>query len=181
MEVWEQIIGYEGLYEISSIWRVKSLKFWKDIIMKPSKRKWWYSHINLFINWISKPLYIHRLVAIHFIENPDNLPVVCHRIETIDDKWMLDNGMDNLFWWTVKDNAIDCHRKWRWYYPNLWKFWINNKKSKPVYQYTKELEFIREWACIWDVERELWIHRTWISHCCYWNNKTSWWFIWKFK
>ena len=96
-EIWKPIEGYEGLYEISSYGRVKSLR--RNIILEPKKEPTGYLRCNLYLNKNMKTVSIHRLVALTFIPNPDNLPCVNHLDE---DK--TNNSVDNLEWCTVKYN-----------------------------------------------------------------------------
>ena len=160
-------------------------RLWK--YMKSFFIKWWYSRINLYKNLINKSNSIHRLVAQHFIPNPNNLPCVLHRKEDLDENWRLYNWEDNLFWWTHTDNMRDKHNKWR---ANnhlqknnfmKWKFWKDHHSSKKVNQYSLEWEFIKTWDSLMDIERELWIKNVCISYCCRWKYKKSWWFKWEYK
>ena len=184
--MWKDVIGYDWLYQVNNKWLVRSLKFWKVIVLKWSISKCWHSYINLYLKWIKFPTSNHRLVALHFIPNPLNLPCVLHKDETLID-WILYNWEDNLYWGTHQDNMKDCFRKWRannhlqLNNPNKWKFWKQHHWSKSITQYSLEWEFIKEWYCVKDIERELWIFNSNISSCCNWKRKTSWWFIWKFK
>ncbi len=193
MEQWKDINGYEWLYQISNLWRVMSLNYhrtWMKQILKPNKRKIWYSSVILCNNGVNKSCNLHRLVAIAFIPNPLNLSCVLHKDETLID-WILDNSVCNLWWGTKKDNNIDCHKKGRannhlqLNHPKsyLWKFWKDHNRSKLVLQYSLDWVFIREWGWSRDVERELWITHSSISSCCLWKKryKTAWWFIWKHK
>ena len=109
MEEWKSIPGYEGLYEVSSYGRIKSLERYrfnnggiqllKERIMKPLNYNG-YKKVVLLKNGSKKIEYIHRLVAKLFIPNPDNLPCVNHKDE---DK--SNNRVDNLEWCTVKYNS----------------------------------------------------------------------------
>ena len=185
-EIWKPVVGYEGLYEVSSIWRVKSLKYWKERVLKWSIGKDWHSTVNLYLKGIRWYTTISRLVAIHFISNPLSLPCACHKIEVLDENWALYNWSDNLYWWTHKDNIQDMFKKWRarnhlqLNHPRKWKFWKDNPLSKKVYQYTLDWEFIREWGATREIQMELWINRWNISACCLWKLKTAGGFIWKF-
>lgn len=190
-EVWKPVVGYEWLYEVSNLGRVKSLNygnFWYEKIMSIIKsNKFWHWRISLS-KWIIKNMIVSRLVALAFIENPNNYPIVCHKDEKLDENWMLYNWVDNLYWWTYKENSDDKWRKWRQNnifqlnnpQPTKWKFWKNHNSSKPIIQYTKELEIIREWDSASCVERELWYSQWNISMCCVWKKKTAYWFIWRF-
>ena len=113
-EIWKDIEGYEGLYQVSSLGRVKS--FDRQItyntktgtrtrIEKGKIRKQQvtnnYLGVQLKNNNISKPkrCNVHRLVAQAFIPNPDNLPCINHRDENKQN-----NHVDNLEWCTQKYN-----------------------------------------------------------------------------
>ena len=103
-EIWKPI-GYEG-YEVSNLGRVKSYKYDKinGKIMNPYKNTKGYLQIDLQLDGRKREnrvhLSVHRLVAISFIPNPDNLPQVNHKDE---DK--TNNCVDNLEWCTNDYNA----------------------------------------------------------------------------
>lgn len=183
MEIWKDIIGYEWKYQISSLWKVKSLIKLK--VLKPSILKYWHWVIQLSNTSKIFNASIHRLVAQHFIPNPLNLPCVLHKDETLDENWALYNWSDNLWWWTKKDNNIDCMIKWRSNnifqnnHPFKWKLWKDSIHSKKVNQYTKDWEFIRTWDSITFAQLDLWISHH-IAECCKWKLKSCWWFTWKY-
>ena len=98
IEEWRPIKGYEGLYEVSNTGRVRSLDrydsnnhFLKGRILKLYTRKGGYLFVQLHLNGKGKNYLVHRLVAIAFIPNPDNLPEVNHLDE---DK--TNNRVENL-------------------------------------------------------------------------------------
>ena len=111
-EIWKDITGYEGYYQISNIGRVKSLarpvynkdgcvqRYKPETIKKNKVTPDGYYHITLSVNCINKTFRIHRLVAQEFIPNPDNLPEVNHK--DFDRK---NNCVDNLEWCTHEDNV----------------------------------------------------------------------------
>lgn len=106
MEIWKDIKGYEGLYQISNLGRLKSLprKYKKryineEIIKKPSKLPKGYLRIALAKNGTIKYFFIHRLVAQAFIPNPNNLPCVNHK-----DCNTSNNSVNNLEWCSYKHN-----------------------------------------------------------------------------
>lgn len=101
-EEWKDIKGYEGIYQISNMGRVKSLsngKYKKEKIRKYRKDKDGYLQLNLHKNNVMTTFKVHRLVAEAFIPNPHNLPQVNHKDE---DK--TNNRVDNLEWCTVEYN-----------------------------------------------------------------------------
>ena len=97
MEIWKDIKGYEGLYQISNLGNVKSLK--NKIYLKPSIHKKGYLHCGLSKKGEKKQCFIHRLVAETFIDNPYKLPCVNHK-----DCNPKNNKIENLEWCTYKDN-----------------------------------------------------------------------------
>ena len=98
-EQWKAVVGYEGLYEVSSHGNVRSIK--RDIILKLVKnKKTGYLNVTLCKDGKAKCFRIHRLVAIAFIPNPDNKETVNHIDE---DK--TNNHVCNLEWNTHKENT----------------------------------------------------------------------------
>lgn len=153
IEEFRDIPGYEGLYEVSNLGRVRR----NGKILKPSKNKKGYFQVSLCKNGTKKNARIHRLVAQSFISNPQNLPQINHKDE---DK--TNNAVENLEWCDSKYNN-------------------NYSLSKPVLQYDLLGNFIREWPSMIKVEEELGIYNSSISQCCLGNLKSAGGFIWKYK
>ena len=82
MEEWKDIKNYEGLYQISSLGRVKSLPKERnnginnEIILKQCTDKKGYKRVNLYKNKKSTRVLVHRLVAEAFLNNPNNYPLI---------------------------------------------------------------------------------------------------------
>lgn len=105
-EVWRDIAGYEGIYQVSNMGRVKSLdritsngQRRKGQIILPRKNKCGYYQICLSKNNVKHSDRINRLVATAFIPNPQRLPEVNHINENL-----LDNTVYNLEWCDRKTN-----------------------------------------------------------------------------
>lgn len=96
-EIWKDIKNFEGLYQISNYGNIYSNN--RKMILKPRKDKDGYLGINLYKNNCSKSYRVHRLVAIHFIFNPDDKLQVNH----IDGN-KENNCVWNLEWCTQEEN-----------------------------------------------------------------------------
>lgn len=103
-EEWKDIIGYEGRYQISNTGKVRNTKT-NRIRAIHAKGKYGHAQVSLFDGRKNKRFQIHRLVAIHFIPNPDAKPEVCHIDNTLGENGLLDNSTKNLMWGTHKENC----------------------------------------------------------------------------
>ena len=110
-EIWKAVVGYEGKYEVSNLGNVKSIPryvrnsvgsqtFVDGKMLIPFQDKVGYLHVLLSDkNYKKKRWLVHRLVAMAFLENPNNYPVVNHKDENKSN-----NCVNNLEWCTQSYN-----------------------------------------------------------------------------
>ena len=148
VEIWKDIPGYEGRYQVSNMGRVKSLPKRKgrglgyvidESILRHSVNSRGYCNIVLCKDGKTKTFSIHRLVAENFIGNPDNLPEVDHK-----DRNKVNNRVDNLRWVTISENNMNRQNG----------FPVVCVETKMVYKSAAE------------AGRELRLHGTSITACC---------------
>ena len=109
IEIWKPVVGYEGIYEVSSLGRVKKTAYIMYSIRNKAspraerilKQKYFkgYKRVSLRKDGSNKTAFVHRLIAMAFIPNPERKPCIDH-INTIRD----DNRIENLRWCTTREN-----------------------------------------------------------------------------
>ena len=175
-EEWRDVVGYEGLYQVSSEGRVKSLertcnakggskRTVKERILKPGLDKDGYLMIGLWAGGKRKMLKIHRLVCQAFHENPENKSEVNHVNE---DK--TDNKAVNLEWCTRRDNCNHGSRNER----------AAKALGKPIAQYTRDGELVKVWPSTMEVQRQTGFSQGNISEVANGKRKTAHGFIWEY-
>ena len=189
-EVWKDVVGYEGLYKVSNLGRVKSLERTKQMkysrtgcsyiqkvhtcIKKQRIEPLGYLKITINKENIKKRVFVHVLVAKAFVPNTYSLPQVNHKDE---DK--TNNCVDNLEWCTALYNSNYGTRAER-----ISKKQTNNRPdAKPILQCDKDGNIIREWLSISQAAREGNHDLRSIQHCLHskYSYKTHHGYIWKFK
>lgn len=168
----EYFIKIDEIYSISESWEIFS-KF-SQKILKHYPNSDWYASVCIY----KKTKTVHRMVATLFIPNPLNLPHINHK-----DWNKMNCRKDNLEWCTQSQNELHSYRI-LWKKPNktwTWRFSEKHPRSKPILQYSLSWEFIREWSCSQDVQRELSFCYQHILSCAKWKLRQSRWFVWRFK
>lgn len=176
-EVWKDIIGHEG-YKVSNLGRVKSFKSNKgttEHILNPGLGGNGYLTVNLY-NGSAKTRTIHRLVAIHFIPNPENKPEVNHKKGI-----KIDNRATELEWVTHKENSIHSFKIGIQISSQLGRGGKDHHLSKPVSQYSKDGKLIAEYDYQSEASKQTGINNVSISLACRGKIKTAGKYIWKSK
>ena len=178
-EEWKDIIGFEGLYQVSNLGRIKSLRDNhnnpREKILKPQLTKGYY-WISLWKNGKRKMYLIHRLVALAFIPNPMNLPQVNH----IDEN-KTNNCADNLEWCDCKYN-INFGNRNKLAGDKLKDIFLNREDcSKPILQLDLDGNIVNEYPSIHEAERQTGFKNQNICNCLKGKRKTCGGFIWKYK
>lgn len=153
-EIFKDIKGYEGLYQVSNLGRVKSLNYnhsKKEKILKNSQCGDYYT-VQLYKNGKGKTRLVHCLVAETFIPNPNNYPCVNHKKELEKGN----NSIENLEWCTYKYNNNYGTHKQR----------VGRSHWKKVIQYDLQGNVIKEWESLISIENELNFNHRNISACC---------------
>lgn len=187
-EEWKDIVGYEGLYQVSNKGNVRSLprRNAKNGILKPIITHDGYLTVGLCKNGKGKIYKIHRLVATAFIDNPNNLPCINH----INEFDKFDNSVENLEWCTVAYNnnygTGNARRAQSKNYKEIVaksvahrnQKAINEKLSKAILQFSINGDFIKEWKSGVEVFKELGYT---VYNACLGKVKKTHGFIWKYK
>lgn len=184
-EIWKDIPGYEGLYQVSDKSCVRSLDrfvtesnfrkrilFFKGQIIKPYTYKNGYYYVVLRKDGGSKHFYLHRLVANAFIPNPYRFPFVNHKDENPSN-----NNIENLEWCTHEYNMNYGTVRER-----MSKHTQNNAKRRKVSQFTLSGDFVKTYKSLREAQKMTGICYQSIGQCCLGNKKYSHagGFVWKY-
>lgn len=216
-EVWKDIPDYPN-YQVSNYGRVKSLErvviyndgrtqLRKEQILHQCLDRKGYLRIGLHKNNIHKSFRVHRLVALAFLENPDNLPQVNHINENPDFNFVaIVNNKIVSSSLEYCDNYYNCHYGTKIHRQSEKMKGENNpfygkhhtketrkklceqrkgkpqyKHRKPILQYTLDGVFVKEWYGVTEVEKELGLSHKNISRHLKGKTKSAYGFIWKYK
>ena len=176
-EIWKPVKGYEGLYEVSNLGRVRSLprtEVCGSLIrkrcgreLKPYVRNG-YMRVTLSKYGAHTRIYVHRLVAIAFIPNPKSLPFINHKDENPSN-----NSAENLEWCDgfYNMNYGTCKIRQA----------LHNPRRKPVFQYSLDGVFIAEYSSSRQAGLALGVCQAGISACCNGKAKTAHGYKWYHK
>lgn len=165
-EIWKPIRGYEGLYEVSNLGRVRSLAR-TDTGYRCGRKPTYdkelayylvrgYYAVVLYKRGKQKHFLVHRLVADAFIPNPNNYPQINHKDENPKN-----NIVDNLEWCTGKYNVNYGKRKEKWLeHENV------KAQKKAVIQVSKDGNFINEFESMTEAAKCLGLNKRDICACC---------------
>lgn len=173
-EIWKDIKGYEGFYQVSSLGGVRSLDrrvrnclgftIAKGKVLSGVSRNG-YLRVQLFKESKWKCYTIHRLVANTFLNNPNEMPEVNHKNENKED-----NRVDNLEWCGRKQNCNYGTRTQR----------QSEKISKAVIQLTLMGVEILKFKSASEVQRMLGYQGSHICECCNMKRKTAYGYKWRY-
>ena len=163
-EIWKDVIGFEGGYQVSNFGNVKSLsrvvpckggtRKTSERLCNPSYDKDGYRFVSLSFNGKRKNSRLHRIVAEAFIPNTNNLPQVNHK-----DGNKNNNCSENLEWCTSQENIVHSLR-------------TGLKKIHSVNQFSLDGVLIKKWDTITKASIELGIKRKHIERCLFGGSKT---------
>lgn len=178
-EEWRQVAGYEGIYEVSNLGNVYSHVSKRNL---KNQIDWkGYVRMSLTKNRINTKARLHRLVAIAFIDNPDNYLEVNHK-----DEIKLNNYANNLEWCTtqynnsygtkrerlsayLKGHAVSEETRLKISQSNLGKKGVKgakNNRSKPILQYDLDMNFINRYESIGQAAKLNSFNHSAIICCC---------------
>lgn len=164
-EIWKDVVGYEGLYQVSNLGDVKSLFRYKKVL-KPIKSNHGYLKVNLYKEHKHKLVNVHKLVAEAFLDNPNNYKYINHKDEN-----KTNNNVENLEFCSFYYNLMYGTRVQR----------IAEKNNKPILQFDLDGNFIKEYESITQASKELNNSLNNISQCCLGRSRTSKGYIFRFK
>ena len=172
-EIWKDIAGYEGMYQISNFGRIKSYRKGKrakspnEYILTPTISNNGYQQVTLYKSQTDRHKFlVHRLVALTFIPNPDNLEAVNH----IDEN-KLNNHVDNLEWCTLSYNNAYGTAKIR----------SSITKGKRIQQLTIDGVLLATYESTLIASMITGFPKHAINDCCYGNCQTGYGYIWRFE
>ena len=136
-EIWKDIPGYEGVYQVSNMGILRSCHFGREKILKISHTSHGYSCASLYINGIQKNILMHQIVCAVFLDNRKAFRCINHKngIKT-------DNRVDNLEWCTHRENTLHSYSLGLQNAPKAWnskRSRINEKQAREILALSKTM------------------------------------------
>ena len=183
-EIWKDVEGFEGFYEVSNQGAVRSLLNSRGNprielkILKPTKSKAQGGYLTVQLCKDGKKLRrsVHRIVAEAFIPNILGLSEVNHINENT---W--DNRVENLEWISHRDNCNYGTRNMRVSNWRRGRFVNDPSTSKPVLQLDLSENLVKEWPSLMEVHRQTGWSSGNISMVCNGRHKTAYGFVWRYS
>ena len=177
-EIWKDIAGYEGLYQVSNLGKVRSLRYknrdeTRELYLKPHTRG--YLQVELHKNGDRKMFTVHRLVALAFVDGYEEDKQVNH----IDEN-KKNNVSTNLEWVTVSQNVL--HSLSRRTVPATRKYPKFHARidKRPVVQMSLDGEIIGYWESTIKVKEKLGYSDWSVKQCCRGNRQTAYGYKWQY-
>ena len=196
MEEWRQVLGYEGLYEVSNTGKVRSVTryrnggnqfnstfktIWRGRELKPQPRRkngkyeeYGHLRVSLTKDGKTRKIFVHRLVAIAFIPNPHNLPIVNHIDENPQN-----NNATNLEWCDQKYNTNYGTSRQRSVMHTDFNA-RSKKQNKKIYQYSTKGVLVKVWNSRKEASESGFTGPS-ITRCAQGKRKTHKGYVWSFE
>lgn len=170
-ELWKEIKGYEGFYEISNKGNVRNFK--TKYILKQFTNNKGYNYVHLSVNYKGKAISVHRLVALNFIDNPENKPQVNHinGIKT-------DNRIENLEWVTCSENITHSYKNGM--QRMKWDKELIRRNAKSHYKKVRNIEKNIIFDSVSEASKVLNVNISSLSSCLHKKNNTAGGYHWEF-
>lgn len=174
-EIWKDISGYNGIYQVSNLGRIRSYTrkviypsgmphTYRGKIIEPERARTGYLRVSLSKNSVEKKYFVHRLVAGAFLDNPDNLPQVNHKDENPGN-----NNVENLEWCSVSYNINYGTRNAKL-----------SKRSRVVKQIDSSGHIVAVYKSVMDLSQKTGFDFSAIYGCCRGSRKTYKGFRWEY-
>lgn len=175
-EIWKDVDGYNGDYKISNLGNVLSLKK-QQVVLTPRLCGQYYAVCLYDNNNKRKNHYIHKLVLVAFIPNPENKPQGNH-IDGIK----AHNYVSNLEWCTNSENIRHAYKLGLKTAPcaQTGRFGDLHHLSKKVHQYSINGKYISSFGSVCEASKKTGVNRRAISQCANNETKTSGGYKWSF-